>query len=75
MTGTIAAKRWITWIRDIDNNEVAEELEMQPGSLSDEQLQSLAKEIRDDSVSSETDWLEWKSALEPDPNQGSLWGV
>ena len=64
MTGTIAAKRWITWILDIDNNEVAEELEMQPGSLSDEQLQSLAKEIRDDSVSSETDWLEWKSALD-----------
>lgn len=37
---------------------------MQPGSLSDEQLQSLAREIRDDSVSSETDWLEWKSALD-----------
>ena len=37
---------------------------MQPGSLSDEQLQSLAKEIRDDSARSETDWLEWKSALD-----------
>ena len=37
---------------------------MQPGSLSDEQLQSLAKEIHDDSAGSETDWLEWKSALD-----------
>ena len=37
---------------------------MQPGSLSDEQLQSLAKEISDGIVDSETDWLEWKSALD-----------
>ncbi len=32
---------------------------MQPGSLSDEQLQALAKEIREDSARSETDWVEW----------------
>ena len=37
---------------------------MQPGSLSDEQLQSLAKEISDGIVDSEMDWLEWKSALD-----------
>ena len=37
---------------------------MQPGSLSDEQLRSLAKEIRAGSVGSETDWLEWKRSLD-----------
>ena len=37
---------------------------MQPRSLSDEQLQTLAKEIRDGIVGIETDWLEWKSALD-----------
>ena len=37
---------------------------MQPGSLSDEQLRSLAKEIHAGIVGSETDWLEWKSALD-----------
>ena len=37
---------------------------MQPGSLSDEQLRSLAKEIHDGIHGSETDWLEWKSALD-----------
>lgn len=37
---------------------------MQPGSLSDEQLRSLAKKIHAGVVGSETDWLEWKSALD-----------
>ena len=37
---------------------------MQPGSLSDEQLQTLAREVSDDSAGSETDWLEWKNALD-----------
>ncbi|MCY3661628.1 MAG: hypothetical protein OXH28_02235 [bacterium] len=37
---------------------------MQPGSLSDEQLRSLAQEIRAGSVGSETDWLEWKRSLD-----------
>ena len=37
---------------------------MQPGSLSDEQLRSLAREIHAGIVGSETDWLEWKSALD-----------
>lgn len=37
---------------------------MQPGSLSDEQLRSLAKEIRNGVTDVETDWLEWKSALD-----------
>ncbi len=37
---------------------------MQPGSLRDKQLQSLAKENRKGIVGSETDWLEWKSALD-----------
>ena len=37
---------------------------MQPGSLSDEQLRSLAKEIRDGVTATETDWLEWKRALD-----------
>ncbi|MDE0666776.1 MAG: ATP-binding protein [Acidimicrobiaceae bacterium] len=37
---------------------------MQPGSLSDERLRSLAKEIRDGITDIETDWLEWKSALD-----------
>ncbi len=38
--------------------------EMQPESLSDAQLRSLAKEIHDGIIGSETDWLEWKSALD-----------
>lgn len=38
--------------------------QMQPRSLSDEQLRSLAREIHAGSVGSETDWLEWKSALD-----------
>ena len=37
---------------------------MQPRSLSDEQLRSLATEVRDDITDTETDWLEWKSALD-----------
>ena len=37
---------------------------MQPGSLSDEQLRSLAKKIRDAITDTETDWLEWKRALD-----------
>ena len=37
---------------------------MQPRSLSDEQLQSLTKEIHEGIAGSETDWLEWKSALD-----------
>lgn len=37
---------------------------MQSGSLSDERLRSLAKEIHDGIHVSETDWLEWKSALD-----------
>lgn len=37
---------------------------MQPGSLSDEQLRSLAKEIHAGIIGSETDWLEWKSTLD-----------
>ena len=37
---------------------------MQRGSLSDEQLRSLAKEIHAGIAGSETDWLEWKSALD-----------
>lgn len=37
---------------------------MQPGSLSDERLRSLAKDVRDCIHFSETDWLEWKSALD-----------
>ncbi len=37
---------------------------MQPGSLSDEQLWSLARQIHSGTVGSETDWLEWKSALD-----------
>ena len=37
---------------------------MQPESLSDAQLRSLAKEIHDGIIGSETDWLEWKSALD-----------
>lgn len=37
---------------------------MQPGSLSDEQLRSLAKEVRDGVTDTETDWLEWKRALD-----------
>ena len=37
---------------------------MQPESLSDEQLRSLAQEVHSGIVGSETDWLEWKSALD-----------
>ena len=37
---------------------------MQPESLSDAQLRSLTKEIHDGTIGSETDWLEWKSALD-----------
>ena len=37
---------------------------MQPESLSDAQLRLLAKEIHDGIIGSETDWLEWKSALD-----------
>ena len=37
---------------------------MQPQSLSDDQLRSLAREIRAGSVGSETDWLEWKRSLD-----------
>lgn len=37
---------------------------MQPASLSDEQLRSLANDIHAGIVGSETDWLEWKSALD-----------
>ena len=37
---------------------------MQPGPLSDEQLRSLAKEVRDGVTDTETDWLEWKRGLD-----------
>ena len=37
---------------------------MQPGSLSDEQLRSLTKEVHAGIVGSETDWIEWKSTLD-----------
>ena len=48
---------------------------MQPGSLSAAQLRSLAKEIHDGTIGSETDWLEWKERTRFHQGPRALCGV